>query len=407
MERRRFLMSGAALGCCAAASPLLTPVAFAAAPWDTRLVVIILRGAMDGLDVIQPYGDPALAGLRPNIGVGEAVDAIDLDGFFALHSALAPLHPLWLAGELGAVHAVSTPYRDKRSHFDGQDILEAGLPDLSGGGLRDGWLNRLLQQIPGLEADVAYAIGREQMLVLSGDAPAARWSPDARLNLSPQVRRLLEVVHHDDPLFQTASADAIAIAEELASDDAIAAAAQTETMMGDSPMMEGVSLSGDHVKLAEFAAGRLRADTRIASFSISGWDTHDNQRANLARALSRLSDTILTLRAGLGAAWGQTAVLCMTEFGRTARENGSRGTDHGTGGAMLFAGGAMKGGQVISDWPGLGEGDLYAGRDLLPTRDIRAHAAWVMRAATGLPAATFAGAVFPDLEMGSDPRLML
>ncbi|MEJ6478764.1 MAG: twin-arginine translocation pathway signal, partial [Octadecabacter sp.] len=130
MERRKFLMSGAALGCCAAASPLLTPVAFAAAPWDTRLVVIILRGAMDGLDVIQPYGDPALAGLRPSIGAGEAVNAIDLDGFFALHPVLAPLHPLWQAGELGAVHAVSTPYRDKRSHFDGQDILEAGLPDL-------------------------------------------------------------------------------------------------------------------------------------------------------------------------------------------------------------------------------------------------------------------------------------
>ena len=407
MERRKFLMSGAALGCCAAASPLLTPVAFAAAPWDTRLVVIILRGAMDGLDVIQPYGDPALAGLRPSIGVGEAVNAIDLDGFFALHPALAPLHPLWQAGEMGAVHAVSTPYRDKRSHFDGQDILEAGLPDLNGGGLRDGWLNRLLQQSPGLEADVAYAIGRDQMLVLSGDAPAARWSPDARLNLSPHVRRLLEVVYHGDPLFQRASSDAIAIAEALASDAAIQAAAETEGMMDASPMMEGIGLSGDHVKLAEFAAGRLRGDTRIASFSISGWDTHDNQSSNIARALSRLSDTILTLRAGLGAAWGQTAVLCMTEFGRTARENGSRGTDHGTGGAMLFAGGAMRGGRVISDWPGLGEGDLYAGRDLLPTRDIRAYAAWVMRAATGVSVAALEGGIFPDLEMGTDPRLLL
>ncbi|MEJ6478597.1 MAG: DUF1501 domain-containing protein, partial [Octadecabacter sp.] len=279
--------------------------------------------------------------------------------------------------------------------------------DLNGGGLRDGWLNRLLQQSPGLEADVAYAIGRDQMLVLSGDAPAARWSPDARLNLSPHVRRLLEVVYHGDPLFQRASSDAIAIAEALASDAGIQAAAETEGMMDASPMMEGIGLSGDHVKLAEFAAGRLRGDTRIASFSISGWDTHDNQSSNIARALSRLSDTILTLRTGLGAAWGQTAVLCMTEFGRSARENGSRGTDHGTGGAMLFAGGAMRGGRVISDWPGLGEGDLYAGRDLLPTRDIRAYAAWVMRAATGVSVSALEGAIFPDLEMGADPRLLL
>ena len=136
MDRRKFLIGGTALGCSAAASPFVTPVAMAAAPWDARLVVIILRGAMDGVDVIQPYGDPALAGLRPTL-LNE--DAADLDGFYRLHPAFEPLRPLWNAGEFGAVHAVSTPYRDKRSHFDGQDILEAGLPDLSGGGLRDGW----------------------------------------------------------------------------------------------------------------------------------------------------------------------------------------------------------------------------------------------------------------------------
>ena len=405
MERRNFLLGGAALGCSAAASPFVTPVAMAAAPWDTRLVVIILRGAMDGIDVIQPYGDRALGALRPNLIVGEDAQAIDLDGFYALNKNFAPLMPLWNAGEFGAGHAVSTPYRDKRSHFDGQDILEAGLPDLSGGGLRDGWLNRMLQVVPGLEAEVAFAIGREQMLVLSGDAPASRWSPDARLTISPAARALLNVVHHNDPLFRDASEDAIAIAEQIALDGE--AAQETDMMLTMTPMMESVPRNGEHVKIAEFAASRLRGATRIASFSVNGWDTHANQERGVKRAGALLSDTILTLKAGLGPIWGQTAVLCLTEFGRTARENGSKGTDHGTGGAMLFAGGALRGGQVLGDWPGLGEGNLYADRDLLPTRDVRAYAAWAMHDLLGLEKSVLEQAIFPDLEMGANPGLVL
>ncbi len=405
MERRSFLKNGLMLGCSAAAAPLVTPVAMAAAPWDTRLVVIILRGAMDGLDVIQPYGDRDMAALRPNLPVGEAGQALDLDGFYALHPHFAALKPLYDAGEFGAVHAVSTPYRDKRSHFDGQDILEAGLPDLTGGGLRDGWLNRMLQVMPGLEADVAYAIGREQMLVLTGDAPAQRWSPDANLNISPNARALLNVVHHDDPLFRDASAEAIEIAEQIAMGEA--EAEETADMMAASPMMEAVRSNGEHVRIAEFAATRLRADTRIASFSINGWDTHARQANAMRRAAGALTDTILTLKAGLGPVWEKTAILCMTEFGRTARENGSTGTDHGTGGALLYAGGALRGGQVKGSWPGLGDADLYDGRDLMPTRDVRAYAAWVMRGVTGLDATTLEQAVFPGLDMGSDPSILL
>jgi len=402
MDRRQFFVGGAALGCSVAASPFITPVAMAAAPWDTRLVVIILRGAMDGLDVIQPYGDPAFAALRPTLLTG---DAVDLNGFYALHSAFEPLRPLWNAGEFGAVHAVSTPYRDKRSHFDGQDILEAGLPDLDGGGLRDGWLNRMLQVVPGLEPEIAFAIGREQMLVLSGAAPASRWSPDARLQISPNARALLNVVHHDDPLFRDASEDAIAIAEQISLEADLAE--ETEAMMMANPMMQSMSRGGEHVKIAEFAASRLRADTRIASFSINGWDTHARQNNGIKRAAGALTDTILTLRAGLGPVWDKTAVLCLTEFGRTARENGSGGTDHGTGGAMLYAGGALRGGQVIGDWPGLGDGDLYAGRDLLPTRDVRAYAAWVMRGLIGIDRSVLEQAIFPGLEMGPNPGLVL
>lgn len=405
VDRRKFLLGGAALGCSAAASPLMTPVAMAAAPWDARLVVIILRGGMDGLDVIQPYGDRHLAGLRPTLLTGEAGGAIDLDGFYALNRHFAPLKPLWDAGQFGAVHAVSTPYRDKRSHFDGQDILEAGLPDLNSGGLRDGWLNRMLQVVPGLEPEVAYAIGREQMLVLSGDAPRLAWSPDARLSISPHARALLNVVLHDDPLFRDASEDAIAIAEQIALDTE--RDDETGDLMVSDPMMQAVQGNGEHVKIAEFAASRLRGDTRIASFSVNGWDTHARQGKTLEKGASRLTDTLLTLRAGLGPVWDKTAVLCLTEFGRTARENGTLGTDHGTGGAMLYAGGALRGGQVVGDWPGLAESDLYDRRDLLPTRDVRDYAAWVMRGLIGLDQASLEQAIFPGLQMGPDPGLVL
>lgn len=304
---------------------------------------------------------------------------------------------------MGAYQAVSTPYRDKRSHFDGQDILEAGYGETRSLDARDGWLNRLLLATPGIETETAFAIGRDELKILAGDAPASRWSPDADLRLTPQAQRLLEMVHHDDPLFRDASAQAIALAHELRMNPVTAI---DDDMMAEA-MTGMTNRGGDHVKIAEFAAGRLRGDTRIASFSINGWDTHLNQRQGLARVLGQLSDTILTLRAGLGPVWGKTAVLCMTEFGRTARENGSRGTDHGTGGAMLYAGGALRGGQVAGDWPGLGPADLYQERDLMPLRDVRSLAGWVMRGQFGLERAVIEDAVFPGLDLSSEPGLLL
>ena len=400
MDRRQFLRRVGALGCTAAASPLLAPVAFAAGPWDTRLVVIILRGAMDGLDVVRPVGDPGFARLGRTLGGDPSPFGTD---FFQFHPALAPLAPLWRQGQVGAVHAVSTPYRGTRSHFDGQDILEAG--GGAGDGIpRDGWLNRMLQQVPGATADTAYAIGQDNMLILQGAAAISRWSPDARLALSPQVRRLLDLVLHDDPLLQAVSAEAIAIADSLKG-EAAETAALTEAMEGD-PMMAAVA-GGAHVKLAEFAVTRLLGEARIASFSISGWDTHQNQNAHLPGMLGRLSDTILTLRAGLGPVWDKTAVLCMTEFGRTARENGTKGTDHGTGGALLYAGGALRGGQVTGRWPGLSEADLLDRRDLMPTGDVRAIAADVLRGAFGLSESALTQAVFPGLQFDAGPSLVL
>lgn len=400
MDRRSFLTRVGAIGCTAAASPLITPVALAAGPWDNRLVVIILRGGMDGLDVVRPVGDPGFAALRSHMDAGDAPFGT---GFYQFHPSLAPLAPLWADGSFGAVHAVSTPYRDQRSHFDGQDILEAGT---GGANARrtDGWLNRMLQTVPGVTAETAYAIGQEQMLILEGEAPANRWSPNARLQLSAQARRLLDVVVHDDPLFRDAMAQAVLITDELKA-DADEITAMTESMMGDA-MMAGVA-GGNHTKLAEFAVTRLLGETRIASFSISGWDTHQDQSKVIPRALSALSDLILTLRAGLGPVWDKTAVLCMTEFGRTARENGTRGTDHGTGGALLYAGGALRGGQVGGQWPGLAEADLYARRDLMPLGDVRVTAGRVMQGLFGLNRDVIEGAVFPGLQMVDVPDILI
>ena len=312
--------------------------------------------------------------------------------------------PLWRAGELGFVHAVSTPYRDKRSHFDGQDLLEAGTPDLAGAGARDGWLNRMLQQVPGLEAETAFAIGHDEMLLLRGDAPVANWTPEVGLSLSPQAERLAQLIMEDDPLFREALAEALMLSAGGAAE---APGMMAPAMMAD-PAMAGPAerAKQPHNAIARFAAQKLKKDARIAAFSLGGWDTHLKQDIALPRALERLSDTILTLKAEMGTAWKKTAVVAMTEFGRTARANGSAGTDHGTGGAMLLAGGAVRGGRVVSDWPGLGAGELYQGRDLLPTRDVRAHAGWIMRGLYGFETGLIERAVFPGVELGADPGLL-
>jgi len=406
LSRRRFLKGSALIGCSLAAHPLMSGITLAAAPGDKRLVVIILRGAMDGLDVVRPVGDPDFAALRPGFAAAAGGDGLALNGFFTLHPALAGLKPWWDAGELSFVHAVSTPYRDKRSHFDGQDLLEAGTGfDLPLVDVRDGWLNRMVQVVPGMVAESAFALGRDEMKVLRGPAPFTQWSPTSKLVLTPQSRLLLERVYHEDPLFRDAAVAAMDLAEKLADPAEMEAAAAMEAGMKADLADAGPGVRIDPV--AAFAASRLNEDTRIAAFSIAGWDTHRDQEGYLRRALTALQNTLLTLKDGLGANWSQTAVLAMTEFGRTARQNGSNGTDHGTGGLMVLAGGAVKGGQVLGEWPGLAEAELYAGRDLMPTSDVRSHAAWVMRGLFGLEPGVLERAVFPGLDMGRNPGLLL
>lgn len=405
MLTRRFLLKGALLaGCSAAAHPLMNAVTFAAVPGDRRLVVILLRGGMDGLDLVQPYGDPMLAQLRPGFAIGPAAGAADLDGFFGLHPLLVPqLMPMWAAGELGFAHAVSTPYRDKRSHFDGQDMLEAGTGmDVPVSRIRDGWLNRLLQTLPGATAETAYSVGEEELRILSGAAPTMSWTPEAWLGLSSQGRRLLESIYHDDPLFRDAAEDALRMTApeaEMGGDDSALAAQRRPAKP------EGGRVPGRD-PLAAFAAERLRGAARIAAFSLTGWDTHRSQAQALRRPAERLAAALTTLKTELGPVWGETLVLAMTEFGRTARQNGSGGTDHGTGGAMVMAGGVLKGGKVYGRWPGLGEADLYAGRDLTPTADSRAYAAWALAGLFGTPRDALERAIFPGLEMGTDPRFL-
>ncbi|MES2667349.1 MAG: DUF1501 domain-containing protein [Pseudomonadota bacterium] len=395
MDRRFFLKGLGVMGCSAAAHPWMTTLTLAqGAPalGENRLVVIILRGAMDGLDVVQPRGDRDYAALRPSLSQPAA---IDLDGFFALHPALGDLMPLWQAGELAFAHATSTPYRDKRSHFDGQDLLEAGTGmDVAPGAVRDGWLNRMLQGLPGVTAETAYAIGREAVPLLAGPAPVRNWTPEQRLTLSAQGRLLLEQVYHDDALFRDAAMEAFDLTE--------AGAAR--------PKREAAEVAGlaDIDRLVDFAAVRLVADTRIAAFSLAGWDTHKAQGRELSRSLTRLQRTILRMKDQLGPdVWGRTTVMAMTEFGRTARENGTQGTDHGTGGAMVMAGGAIRGGKVYGAWPGLSEAALYDRRDLMPTMDVRAFAAHAMQGLYGMDSGLLEATVFPGLQMGKSPGILL
>lgn len=384
LTRRGFLAGG--IACSAAAHPWVTPMALAQVPGaEGRLVVIVLRGAMDGLDLVRPVDDPLLVSYRPELLAGPR--GLDLGSGFELHPSLGDLTPLWQSGEVGFAHAVSTPYRDKRSHFEGQDILEAGTPGLPSGsvGARDGWLNRLLQVLPGATGETAYAVGSDTQKILAGDAMHSAWTPGTVLGLSAQGQLLLETLYSEDAAFAEPAAAAFRITGE----------------MGDDGGKDGQVDS-----LAAFAATRLVQDSRIAAFSITGWDTHRAQGRSIRRPLGVLQAALLRLKSDLGPVWRQTAVLAVTEFGRTVRQNGSSGTDHGTGGALVLAGGAVRGKAVLGRWPGLGEGDLYEDRDLRPTEDVRAYAAAALQGLFGVERSVLEGRVFPGLDMGQVPPVI-
>ena len=382
LSRRAFL-----IGCSVAASPLLTPITFAAAPGDNRFVVIVLRGAMDGIDVVRPTGDAAYASLRPTLAAAQGPALTD---FFTLHPDAAGLMPLWTAGELAFAHAVATPYRSGRSHFVGQDALENGT-GTSDGNLtpgHDGWLNRALTLMPNAKADTAVSVGQQRLLILDGAHETDHWFPVSESPLSTQALDLLNAVNAADPLFAEPYSQAQALARSMNGEQA----------------PKG---SQAYQQLGTYVADRLTGPSRIASFSFGGWDTHHQQAKTMTDQLTALTQVLTAMKTGLRRAWGTTLVLAMTEFGRTARENGTEGTDHGTGGMAILSGGALKGGRVFGQWPGLSDGNLLSERDVMPTADVRSYPAWALRTMFGLDASGLQSTVFPGLDLGPNPGFLL
>ena len=351
---------------------------------DPRFVVVILRGALDGLSAVVPYGDRDLAGWRQPLlpaGPGQPDGLLDLGGFYGLHPALAGFHGLYQAGELLPVHAVSAGYRS-RSHFEAQDYLESGADHR----LTSGWLNRVVGALPVRrdqpEGD-ALAVGLSMPLLLRGPAHVGAYAPEATQGPSPDLYARVAALNAGDRL--TGPAIAQGLAARGFSAQALGAGAPGPT-----------GGAGAFPSLAR-AAGRLLAapdGPRIAALEIGGWDTHAGQKRRLDGPLSQLDSGVMALRDGLGDGWRDTVVLVMTEFGRTVRVNGTGGTDHGTGTVAFLAGGAVRGGRVGGTWPGLAQARLLEDRDLAPTTDLRGLAKGVLRSHLGIRQAALDG-IFP------------
>ncbi len=384
ISRRSFLASA----CCLAAAPIFTPVSFAAMPGDNRFVTIVLRGAMDGLDLVQPYGEASFAGLRPDIAMKPEQGLIDLDGYFGLHPAAAALLPMWQARELAFIHAVSTPYRNARSHFDGQDMLESGGDHVAEE--KTGWLNRALAAIPRSTARKAIDINTSTELILSGPNIADVWASDSTLGTGADEAQFLKRLYAGDPAFAKAL------------DEATRADQSAE--MGMAP---GARRGEQISDVAALAGKMLLGDYRIASFSINGWDTHVQQVSQFKKAAGDLTQAIVTLKNTLGPeAWKTTVVLAMTEFGRTVRQNGSGGTDHGTGGCCLLAGGAISGGKVLGKWPGISDQQLLDDRDLMPTADVREVAAAMLYKQFDVAPGDLTAKIFPGLDFSKGSQFL-
>lgn len=385
--RRQFIARASGAGLIAASG--LPGLAFAAAPTDRRLVLVILRGGMDGLAALPPYGDPAYGSLHGKLAIapaGRAGGALRLDGMFGLHPALAPLHRFYQRGELLPVHAVAIAQRT-RSHFDAQDVLENGAARAHA--VPDGWLNRALRALHAGDRRLGLAVGYAVPPVLRGDVPVASWAPARLPAAPPALLDKLARLYTGDPVLGSALAEGRR-AQDMA-----------KKVLGDSKMKGGNLRSPGRFKTLAEAAGRLlgAADgARIGVIEMGGWDTHANQGAHdgrLARNLSLLAGGLAALAERLGPAWRDTVVIAATEFGRTARMNGTRGTDHGTASAAFLLGGAVAGGRVAARWPGLAPDALYQNRDLAPTSDMRALFKTVLRDHLGIAQGTLDRDIFP------------
>ena len=361
---------------------------FAAAPGDRRLVVVVLRGALDGLAAVAPLADPHYAEKRGALALnppGAGDGCLALDATFALHPALAPLHPYWGRGELAFVHAAGNGYRT-RSHFDAQDLMESGLSAKTR--MSDGWLNRALALLPGGDRRLGLAVGGAVPLILRGKVAVASWEPPGGLHeASPEFLASLAPLYRHDALLGPALAEGLKAQNFSAS------------VLGDG-MQGGRGFGPKSFAPLADAAGRLLAASdgaRIAVLEMGGWDTHVNQGAGsgrLAQNLAGYGAGLDALAKALGPAWKTTAVVAVTEFGRTVAVNGNDGTDHGTASVLLLMGGAIKGGRMHGDWPGLAR--LQDDRDLRVATDSRRVMKALLRDHLGLDLAGLDRKVFPD-----------
>ncbi len=380
----------ALLGLTAAVTLGRASLAVAAAPGEKRFVVVILRGALDGMAAVVPYGDPGLATLRGELvpaGPGQASGLLDLGGFYGLHPSLASLHTMFKAGELLPVHAVAGPTR-VRSHFEAQDCMESGADHR----MTSGWLNRAVTALPGAahgrpEGD-ALAIGVSVPLLLRGPATVGSWAPHGVMAPPPDLYTQIAALHRADAITGPAIAEGL---QERGFSSAV--------MAGDNDPAAQAKDRYAFPALAQPAGEMLRAPDgpRVAALEIGGWDTHQAQVSRLAAVLRQLDGGLAGLKEALGPVWRDTAVLVMTEFGRTARANGTKGTDHGTATVAFVLGGAVAGGRVAGQWPGLGPGKLFEDRDLAPTTDLRSVAKGLLVAHLGVPGSAL-NAVFPGGE---------
>ncbi len=389
--KRRELLQRAAATAVSAAVPgiLASRVSFAApAAGDARFVFVLLRGALDGLAAVPPVGDANYRQLRGELALQDT-GPVALNDLVGLHPAMGFLAEQWRARQLTVLHAVATPYRE-RSHFDAQDVLESGYarPHAS----RSGWLNRSLGALPGAgkaaTRHAGVALGAGIPLVMRGANDVASWSPSRLPELEEDTLQRLSDLYADDVLLSRRLADALAADDMAGSMEGGMAAA-------------GRGAAMQVAQTATTAAGFLKRDDgpRLAVFETTGWDTHANQgvdKGALALRLTALDAGLRALRIELGPVWDRTVVLVATEFGRTVAVNGTRGTDHGTGAAAFLLGGGVKGGKVVADWPGLAPADLYQGRDLRPTLDLRSVTKSVLRDHLGIAAKFIDSEVFPD-----------
>jgi uncharacterized protein (DUF1501 family) len=403
MQRRSFLKVGA----LAAGGALITSrlaFAHAAGARRARFVLVIMRGAIDGLAAVPPWDDRDYGHLRGEFALrrpGEPKGALPLDGLFGLHPSLAFLGESYTARELVVFHAVASPYRE-RSHFDGQDVLENGTTVAHAS--QSGWLNRALAEVPGeRRREAGVALGQNVPLVMRGPAEVVSWSPSKLAGLDDDTLARITDLYARDPVLSVRLADALMADTMVAQSGANTEPGMAEMPQAQAPQAQPNQPSAQYTEVVRAAAGFLRQEDgpQVAVFDTTGWDTHANEggaEGQLANRLAALDKGLATLKEQLGPAWKDTAVLLVTEFGRTAAINGTRGTDHGTATMALLAGGAVAGGRVIADWPGLSSRALYQGRDLMPTLDLRCVLKGVLQEHLGVPARALDAAVFPGSE---------